>query len=98
MGLNTNSLLYEELHRAANDWYADLAPIRRRPNPSEVYRQFDRLRNRIAPLRDKLLHHPMYDKVDSIERLRDFMQIHVFAVWDFMSLVKRLQREVTIQE
>lgn len=94
----TNSRVYEEFHRTANDWYADLAPIRKRPNPSEVYRQFDRLRNRIAPLRETLLHHPMYDKVDSIERLRDFMQIHVFAVWDFMSLVKRLQREVTIQE
>ena len=93
----TNSQVYEELHRVANDWYADLAPVRRSPDPSEVYRHYERLRRRIDPLRQALLHHPMYDKVDSVERLRDFMQIHVFAVWDFMSLVKRLQREVTIQ-
>jgi hypothetical protein len=59
--------------------------------------RFEQLRERIAPLRHALLQHPLYDEVDSIERLRDFMQVHVFAVWDFMSLVKRLQSEVTVQ-
>jgi Protein of unknown function (DUF3050) len=58
---------------------------------------FEQLQKRIAPLRHALLHHPVYDAVDSLDRLRDFMQIHVFAVWDFMSLVKRLQSEVTVQ-
>jgi Protein of unknown function (DUF3050) len=58
---------------------------------------FLQFRKRIAPLRQALLHHPVYDEVHSIDRLRDFMQIHVFAVWDFMSLVKRLQAEVTFQ-
>jgi hypothetical protein len=59
--------------------------------------RFEQLRKRLAPLRHALLHHPVYDEVDSLDRLRDFMHIHVFAVWDFMSLVKRLQSEVTIQ-
>jgi Protein of unknown function (DUF3050) len=59
--------------------------------------RFEQLQERIEPLRRALLHHPVYDAVDSVGRLRDFMQIHVFAVWDFMSLVKRLQSEVTVQ-
>src|SRR6202166_2152896 len=57
--------------------------------------RFEQLQERIEPLRRALLHHPVYDAVDSVGRLRDFMQIHVFAVWDFMSLVKRLQSELT---
>lgn len=58
---------------------------------------FDQLRDQSAPLRQALLKHPIYTRVDSLERLREFMRIHVFAVWDFMSLVKRLQSEVTVQ-
>jgi hypothetical protein len=61
-------------------------------------RSFEDLRKVVAPLREALLKHPIYTQVDSLDRLREFMQIHVFAVWDFMSLVKRLQREVTCNQ
>ena len=57
---------------------------------------FQDLARIVLPLRQKLLRHPVYAQVDSLARLREFMRIHVFAVWDFMSLVKRLQRETTV--
>lgn len=58
-------------------------------------RRFEHLRNTLAPLRLALLNHPVYAEVDSLRKLQEFMQMHVFAVWDFMSLVKRLQSELT---
>ena len=64
---------------------------------SEAAIYFEQLRELTAPLRQALLKHPIYTQVDSLKRLREFMRLHVFAVWDFMSLVKRLQSEVTVQ-
>jgi hypothetical protein len=58
-------------------------------------RRFQQLRNTLAPRRRALLNHPVYAEVDSLNKLQEFMQMHVFAVWDFMSLVKRLQSELT---
>ena len=58
-------------------------------------RRFNQLYRELAPFREALLNHSIYANVDSLNALRQFMEIHVFAVWDFMSLVKRLQNEVT---
>ena len=58
-------------------------------------RAFDELRAAIEPSRRALVEHPIYDAIDTLPRLRTFMHAHVFAVWDFMCLAKRLQRDLT---
>jgi Protein of unknown function (DUF3050) len=55
----------------------------------------DAIEARIAPLRERLTRHPLYAAIQTPEHLRLFMESHVFAVWDFMSLLKALQRELT---
>ena len=49
----------------------------------------------LGSLRAALLDHPIYTQVASVADLRRFMEDHVFAVWDFMSLLKRLQQDMT---
>lgn len=53
------------------------------------------MQSRLDDLRRQILQHPIYDAVTSRAALIHFMQQHVFAVWDFMTLLKRLERETT---
>ena len=43
------------------------------------------LQERLVPYRERLLKHSIYSTVNSVARLRAFMESHVFAVWDFMT-------------
>ncbi|MCP9235506.1 DUF3050 domain-containing protein [Lewinella sp. JB7] len=51
--------------------------------------------DQIAPLHRALREHRIYGQLDSIADIRVFMEHHIFAVWDFMSLLKALQNGLT---
>lgn len=58
----------------------------------------DKIEKRLAPFRDELVNHRIYGEINRLEALQLFMEQHVFAVWDFMSLLKVLQRRICCVE
>ncbi|MBO9611479.1 MAG: DUF3050 domain-containing protein [Dyadobacter sp.] len=54
-----------------------------------------RIQQQIEPLRQQIIQHKVYSVIRDIEDLKVFMKYHVYAVWDFMSLLKSLQNSLT---
>jgi hypothetical protein len=55
----------------------------------------EQIKKNIEPLRQEIMNHKLYGDIKDVEDLKIFMEFHVYAVWDFMSLLKSLQRTLT---
>lgn len=53
------------------------------------------INDKIQDERNALLNHSLYKKIKTVNDLQKFLEVHVFAVWDFMSLLKALQQKLT---
>lgn len=55
----------------------------------------EQIQKAIEPLRQQIINHKVYAAIKQVEDLKIFMQYHIYAVWDFMSLLKALQQNLT---
>ena len=53
--------------------------------------RIEAIRNTLKPMRVRLLAHEIYLQLETLDDLREFMEHHVFAVWDNLSQLKALQ-------
>ena len=49
----------------------------------------------LTDLRNQLKNHSLYQRLNTLKDVQIFMSLHVFAVWDFMSLLKAIQINLT---
>jgi len=57
--------------------------------------RIEHIETNIADLRHQLKNHQLYENLKCLDDIKIFTEIHVFAVWDFMSLLKAIQLQLT---
>lgn len=60
-------------------------------NDSWINKKYDETLSEISGIQTRLLSHSMYSHLTDMDSLKILMSSHVFQVWDFMFLVKKMQ-------
>ena len=88
-------LLFYEKHFYFCNVFKILNRIKNVPIYKYTAMTIQEINQSIENQKQQLLQHSLYKNVDSISNLHTFLENHVFAVWDFMSLLKALQEKLT---
>ncbi len=67
-------------------------PIKKLDKHTTSYIDID---SELSVYKENLNSHKVYQTLKSINDVQTFMEVHVFAVWDFMSILKSLQIQLT---
>jgi hypothetical protein len=59
------------------------------------FSQYIKVRDRLQTHQVKMIEHKLFASIKDVSETKIFMKNHIFAVWDFMTLLKTLQREMT---
>jgi len=62
---------------------------------NQIENEYYTYKSKIHIQKEQLLNHSLYNNVKSINDLQLFLENHIYAVWDFMSLLKALQQKLT---
>ena len=58
-------------------------------------KNIQKINSQISDYKLAIVNHPLYNQLKTVEDVQKLMEYHVYAVWDFMSLLKALQIELT---
>lgn len=61
----------------------------------DMNKHIEQIQTATKDLSQQIVNHPSYKEIKDISGVRTFMEHHIYAVWDFMSLLKALQINLT---
>lgn len=101
MNIIVEEKLHESIHRTAKGKNKNMVaslelPIKQNAQHDYKHSKFlIKVQKELEPFFAKIGRHALFENIRSANELRIFTEHHVFAVWDFMCLLKSLQGKIT---